>query len=119
LAPVFSGKFSGNGKIVIGGHDKMSGKAVHLNNNNNNNMIASFVSVIEDAKTLSLSDEKERSPQHQPSSPTNLVSTLTKERMFDNAEVRQYYVRKFVPAYIEFDNTNFGGISFVGIKFSM
>ena len=50
----------------------MSAKAVHHhlinnnNNNNNNNMISSFVSVIEDTKALSLSDEKERSPQHEP-----------------------------------------------------
>jgi hypothetical protein len=47
--------------------EAMSAKGVHLNNNNNNNkMISSFVSVIEDTKALSLSDEKERSPQHRP-----------------------------------------------------
>ena len=61
---------------------------VHLNNNNNNDdevnggrgkkMISSFVTVIEDTKALSLSDEKERSPQHKPSTnPSALVTQIT------------------------------------------
>ena len=68
----FSGKHSANGTLTFTDQNAMSAKAVHHhlinnnNNNNNNNMISSFVSVIEDTKALSLSDEKERSPQHEP-----------------------------------------------------
>ena len=37
-------------------------------------MISSFVSVIEDTKSLSLSEEKERSPQHKALNPPSMVT---------------------------------------------
>ena len=37
-------------------------------------MISSFVSVIEDTKSLSLSEEKERSPQHKTLNPPLMVA---------------------------------------------
>ena len=69
---------------------QVSGKNIHLNNNNN--MISSFVSVIEGTKSLSLSEEKERSPQHKALGPPTLVKTIIKLTSKMIEEINHYLI---------------------------